>query len=107
MLWQPPVPRFEDLARGNADGNAIKMLNKTVQIVERDPIEAKHILDFFKKYNFRNKIEIVHGKTEALDYVFETGEYKDRKDHEVPGLILLDLLTNKTKDLKILKPLQS
>ncbi|PIQ86002.1 MAG: two-component system response regulator [Candidatus Omnitrophica bacterium CG11_big_fil_rev_8_21_14_0_20_45_26] len=82
------------------------MFNKTVLVVERDPIEAKKILDFFKQNNFRNKIEVVHNKTEALDYIFATGPHKDRPDHEVPGLILLDLLTNMTKELKILKPLQ-
>ena len=82
------------------------MLNKTVLVVERDPFEAERILDFFKKYNFRNKIEVVHSKTEALDYIFATGEYKNRTDHEKPGLVLLDLLTDKTQDLKKLKPLQ-
>jgi len=82
------------------------MFNKTVLVVERDHAEAKKILDFFDKYEFRNKIEIVYSKTEALDYIFSTGSYKDRQDHEVPGLILLDLLTNMTQDLKILDPLQ-
>ena len=82
------------------------MLNKTVLVVERNPKEAKKIIHFFKKFGFRNRIETVSTKAEALDYIFETGSYKNRKDHEKPGLILLDLLTNKTKDVKILKPLQ-
>lgn len=82
------------------------MINKTVLVVERDPAEADKILQFFKSYDFRNRIEVVHSKAEALDYIFETGAYKNREDHETPGLILLDLLTNKTKDLEILNPLQ-
>jgi len=80
--------------------------NKTVLVVERDPVEANKIRAFFEIYKFRNKLEIVHSKSEALDYVFGTSQYQNRKDHEVPGLILLDLLTNKTKDLKVLNPLQ-
>jgi two-component system, response regulator len=82
------------------------MFNKTVLVVERDVAEAEKIVAFFKKYNFRNKIEVVHSKGEALEFIFETGKYKNREDHETPGLILLDLLTNKTHDLKILNPLQ-
>jgi two-component system, response regulator len=83
------------------------MINKTVLVVERDPKEAEKIIGFFRAHKFRNPIEVVSSKAEALEYIFETGKYKDRKDHETPGLILLDLLTNKTKDLKILDPLQS
>jgi two-component system response regulator len=84
----------------------VTMLNKTVLLVERDPAEAGKIVDCFRQLQFRNKIEVVHTKAEALDYIFETGRYKDRKDHEKPGLILLDLMTNKTQDVHILKPLQ-
>ena len=83
------------------------MINKTVLIVERDPKEAETILTFFREHNFSNRIEIVHTKQEALDFIFETGIYSKRENHETPGLILLDLLTNMTPDIKILKPLQS
>lgn len=82
------------------------MFNRTVLVVEQDVAEAEKIVNFFKQYHFRNRIEVVHNKVEALEYIFETGKYKDRKDHETPGLILLDLLTNKTKDLNLLNPLQ-
>jgi CheY-like chemotaxis protein len=82
------------------------MLKKTVLVVERDPKEAEKIVLFFRDHQFRNPIEVVHSKAEALDYIFETGKYKERKDHEIPGLILLDLLTNKTQDLQVLNPLQ-
>ena len=82
------------------------MINKTVLVVERDPEEAQRIIEFFKLFKFRNKIEVVHSKVEALDYIFETGQYANRQDHTKPGLILLDLLTNKTKDVNTLKPLQ-
>ncbi|MBI4432998.1 MAG: response regulator [Candidatus Omnitrophica bacterium] len=82
------------------------MFNKTILVVENDPAEAEKILSFFKMFNFRNKIDIVASKGDALEYIFEIGKYKDRKNHETPGLIFLDLLTNKTKDLKLLKPLQ-
>lgn len=50
---------------------------------------------------------VVHSKSEVLEYIFETGKYQDREDHDVPGLILLDLPTAHTHDLKLLKPLQA
>jgi two-component system, response regulator len=83
------------------------MINKTVLVVERDPSEAKKIVGFFNRHGFRNPLEIVGSKAEALDFVFKTGRYEGREDLEMPGLILLDLLTNKTSDTKILKPLQA
>lgn len=82
------------------------MINKTVLVVERDPSEAARILDFFRNNNFRNKVEVVHSKAEALAYIFATGQYADRKP-ETPGLILLDLQTNHTKDMNVLQPLQA
>lgn len=82
------------------------MINKTVLIVERDPAEAQKLLEFFWEHNFRNRLEVVRSKPEALDFIFKTGKYKDRKDDRAPGLILLDLMTNRTQDIKVLKPLQ-
>ena len=81
------------------------MLNKTVLIVERDADEAKKIVGFFRKNGFRNKIEVVHSKSEAMDYVFHSGKYAGQSNHETPGLILLDLLTDRTQEVKLLKPL--
>lgn len=83
------------------------MFNKTVLVVERDPSEAEKILAFFREYKFRNRIEVVHSKAEALDYIFETGKYKELENHELPGLILLDLLTERTPEVKVLNPLQA
>lgn len=83
------------------------MGDKTILVVERDVGEAEKISNFFRDYKFKNKIAIVHSKSQALDYIFGTGEYKDRDDHEEPVLLLLDLLSIHTQDLKILKPLQA
>jgi|SRR6516225_2953511 two-component system response regulator len=83
------------------------MLNKTVLVVERDPEVAQQILEFFRSHQFRNPIDVVHSKSEALDYIFGTREFGDLKSPRTPGLILLDLLTNKTRDVRILRPLQS
>ena len=72
--------------------------NKTILVVEQDAAEAEKILNFFRENGFKNKIEMMKNKREALNYIF---------NNETPGLILLDLLTNKTPDIRVLKPLQS
>lgn len=82
------------------------MLNKAVLIVERNPEEARHIVDFFQNHHFRNDVVVVRSKAEAIDFIFATGVYAKQR-HETPGLILLDLETNRTKDVSVLKPLQA
>lgn len=70
------------------------MLNKTVLVIERDPKEAERIVDFFKKNNFRNKIDVVHSKAEAMEYVFHIGKYAEKPGHEAPGSAWLALSAN-------------
>jgi two-component system, response regulator len=82
------------------------MINKTVLLVERNLEEAEKITRFFREFKFRNRIQVVQSKAEALDYIFGTGAFKNREDREKPGLIFLDLETNKTKDVNTLRPLQ-
>ncbi len=83
------------------------MLNKTVLVIERDPDEARRILQFFESHNFRNPIEVVCNKSVALDYLFGTGNYARAERTQTPGLILLDLKTNRTSEADKLRPLQS
>jgi CheY-like chemotaxis protein len=83
------------------------MLSKTVLVVERDPEVAQQILEFFRSHHFRNPIDVVHSKSEALGYIFGTREFGNLRRPQTAGLILLDLLTNKTRDVRILEPLQS
>src|SRR5690348_14637951 len=83
------------------------MVNKSVLVVERDPAEAGRIVAFFRDLGFRNRVDVVHSKAEAVDYVFGTGAYAGLAGHAPPGLILLDLETNRTPDVRKLEPLQA
>ena len=95
------------LAHDRIDGAESRMLNKAVLIVEHHLAEAKIIEEFFRRNNFRNKLRFVSSKSEALDYLFHTGIYSSDPDADTPGLILLDLDTNKTAEVEKLKPLQA
>ena len=81
------------------------MKSQSVLIVERDPEEAEKIVEFFEKQGFRNGIDVVHSKSEAMEYVFHIGKYSNVPNHQTPGLILLDLLTDQTPHVQLLKPL--
>lgn len=81
------------------------MKSKSVLIVERDPKEAEKISEFFRKNGFRNDIDVVHSKAEAMEYVFHIGKYSNVPNHQAPGLILLDLLTDQTPHVQLLQPL--
>lgn len=83
------------------------MRGKSVIIVERDAEEAKQIVAFLRSAGFRNTIKVLSSKSDALDYIFRTGEYADLSSRDTPGLILLDLETNRTKEVKRLESLQS
>lgn len=62
---------------------------------------------FLRSAGFRNTIKVLKSKSEALDYIFGTGEYADLISRDTPGLILLDLETNRTKEVERLESLQS
>ena len=74
-----------------------------IMLVEDEETDVKLILRALKKGGVVNAIQVVRDGQEALDYLFARGEYADRKDHPVPGLILLDLKLPKVGGLEVLE----
>ena len=81
------------------------MKNRPVLVIERDAAEAEKIAAFLRRNGFRGKIDVVADKGEAMEYVFHIGRYASSPDHEAPGLVLLDLQTDRTPHVVLLKPL--
>ena len=67
------------------------MTEKTVEIllVEDNPNDEMLALHAFKKHNLANRVHVVRDGAEALEFIFCTGAYADRK-FENPRVILLD-----------------
>jgi two-component system response regulator len=78
--------------------------NEPVEIllVEDSPYDAKLTLRALAKH-VANTIHLVEDGAQALDFVFATGIYSDRRVENGPTLILLDIKLPKIDGLEVLR----
>jgi two-component system response regulator len=83
------------------------MLDNNVEIllVEDNPNDEMLALHAFKRHNIANKVCVVRDGAEALDYIFCTGEYIDRRI-ENPKMILLDLKLPRVDGVEVLRQIR-
>jgi two-component system response regulator len=81
------------------------MLEKSVEIllVEDNPDDVELTLHAFQKHNLANCVHVVRDGAEALDFLFRTGAYKDRRIEDSPHVVLLDLKLPKVDGLEVLR----
>src|SRR5476649_336678 len=67
------------------------MTSDTVEIllIEDNPNDEMLALHAFKKHNLANRVHVVRDGAEALEFIFCTGAYAERK-FENPRVVLLD-----------------
>ena len=78
-----------------------------ILLVEDNPTDVELTLRTLKKHNLANHVEVVNDGAEALDFIFATGAYKDRKIDKKPKVILLDLKLPKVDELEVLRKVKS
>ncbi len=78
-----------------------------ILLVEDNPTDVELTLRTLKKHNLANHVEVVNDGAEALDFIFATGAYKDRKIDKRPKVILLDLKLPKVDGLEVLRKIKS
>jgi two-component system response regulator len=84
------------------------MTDKVIEIllIEDNPNDVELTLYALKRHNLANKIHVVRDGSEALDYMFHQGDYKDAPTSTPPKVILLDLKLPKVSGLEVLKQLK-
>ena len=81
------------------------MHEKSIEIllVEDNPDDVELTLHAFQKHNLVNYVHVVRDGAEALEFLFCTGTYKDRRIEDSPHVVLLDLKLPKVDGLEVLR----
>jgi two-component system, response regulator len=78
-----------------------------ILMVEDNPDDERLTLRAFAKNKLTNRIHVVRDGQEALDYVFCTGKYADRKITDRPHVILLDIKLPLIDGIEVLRRIKS
>jgi CheY-like chemotaxis protein/DNA-binding Xre family transcriptional regulator len=78
-----------------------------ILVVEDDPQDLELTLQAFASARITNRVHVVRDGAEALDFMFATGAYADRRDAPRPQVVLLDLKLPKVSGLEVLRRLKS
>jgi two-component system, response regulator len=74
-----------------------------ILLVEDNPNDVELTLRALQKQNLANKVFVVKDGAEALDFMFATGPFTQRKVQNLPKVILLDLKLPKIDGIEVLK----
>jgi two-component system, response regulator len=77
-----------------------------ILLVEDNPQEAELTIRALKKKTLANHFVHVHDGQEAVDFIFNRGQYKGSKAYEMPKVILLDLKLPKLDGLEVLRQIR-
>jgi two-component system response regulator len=80
---------------------------KSILLVEDNPDDVELILMALKESKILNQVKVTRDGVEALEYLFCTGKYSDRKPPILPELVLLDLKLPKLGGLEVLEKLRA
>src|SRR6266511_4633949 len=78
-----------------------------ILLVEDNPQDAEMTIRALRRHKLANSIHHAKDGVEALDFVFATGSYSQRRVEDLPKVILLDLKLPKVNGLEVLKRIKS
>ncbi|HAZ14723.1 MAG: two-component system response regulator [Bdellovibrionales bacterium GWA2_49_15] len=83
------------------------MSEKTILLVEDNPLDEKLTVRALEKNNIANKIIVARDGAEALDVLFCTGKFAACDPANMPEMVLLDLKLPKVDGLDVLRKIRS
>jgi two-component system response regulator len=78
-----------------------------ILLVEDNPNDAKLALHAFKTHYLANRVHVVRDGAEALEFVFCTDRYADRRIENEPKVILLDLKLPLVDGIEVLRQIKA
>lgn len=82
------------------------MTNKSILLVEDNPQDEMLILRVLKKANVANRIDVVRDGQQAVDYLFNQGEFYDAEGRDLPTVIILDIGLPRLSGIEVLQKIR-
>lgn len=80
---------------------------KKLLLVEDDPQDEKLILRALQKVNLANNVTVVRDGQQALDFLFQIGEYANLAGQPSPAVVLLDINLPRVNGLDVLAKIRA
>ena len=78
------------------------MNTKAILLVEDNPQDEMLTLRALRQANLANRIDVVRDGQQALDYLFQEGDFANREGPSLPAVVLLDLGLPRLSGLEVL-----
>lgn len=83
------------------------MSSKTILLVEDNPQDEMLALRALSKVNLLNQVDVVRDGQQAIDYLFQQGEFAVLAGRPLPAVVLLDLSLPRLSGLDVLERLRA
>jgi CheY-like chemotaxis protein len=82
------------------------MAKKRILVVEDNSVDELLTMRALKQCNLGDEVQIAKDGDEALEYLFATGDYKDRDADDLPEIVILDLKLPTISGLEVLQQIR-
>ena len=80
---------------------------KSILLVEDNPQDELLILRALRNINLANQVDVARDGQQALDYLFQEGEFLHRAGTDLPAVMMLDINLPRVSGLEVLRQLRA